>query len=199
MKLLVAKCPTNYNVLSCGMDYSYTYTEDAYKFAYPINSSQCVCQDLKNSFYCYAVCTNAPLTNFEIVMTNSSGAMTAACSPGSNVLGCHIYPTKNSLAVDNFTYFYPDSTGSECKCKSSSGAACIATCASDIDDYNINMAYRTGTATTYCSNDTMTLGCGSDPTGDLTKDKFRSTYPQSNNCQCSDSYGTLCYAICGHV
>ena len=66
MKLLTTKCPKNYNVLACGMDYTNTYNEDAYRFAYPSNSSQCVCQDLRNAYLCYALCTNAPLTNFEI-------------------------------------------------------------------------------------------------------------------------------------
>ena len=114
------------------------------------------------------------------------------------VLGCHLRPT--SLTEDYWKYWYPSPDGTKCICSHDYGAECIATCASNIVNYEIVSVYGTGTVTASCAiPNNQVLGCGNDRIGESGLCQFRSVYSQTNSCQCIDNYGTRCYAICGDI
>ena len=82
----LATCPSNQQLLSCGLMNYQTNNAEWYRSAVPISSSQCGCYDYWG-VYCVAWCTNVPINNFEIIVSSGSGMNTAACSAGKLVIG----------------------------------------------------------------------------------------------------------------
>ncbi len=119
----------------------YNFGEIDYRSIKPINSTTCECYDYRYA-RCIAWCTKLPVKNFEIVTEKSSGMFNVACPNGTNVLGCHIDPTIQWYGdYDCCRNFYPIDDGTGCTCSDYYGADCIATCASDINDYEVVSVY----------------------------------------------------------
>ena len=59
----LATCPSNQQLLSCGLMNYQTNNAEWYRSAVPISSSQCGCYDYWG-VYCVAWCTNVPINNF---------------------------------------------------------------------------------------------------------------------------------------
>ncbi len=191
-------CTTGYNLVSCGSDNNYFLKEELYRSAFPVGSLQCQCYD-NNGMSCVAWCTNARVNNFEIVRVNGSGEFSANCPVGKRVLGCHLDPVKLATA-DSWRYWYPSADGSKCNCKDDYGAGCVASCASYINNYEVVSAWGSNYVKVNCTRpNTQLLGCGTDPTGAIQKEKYRTVTPKGGSCVCYDSSGTRCYAVCGQV
>jgi hypothetical protein len=194
-------CSTGTNVVSCGMVNNNPYKEELFRSAIPIGSRSngCQCYDSNYGIKCIAWCTNARVNNFEIVRVNGSGVFSANCPAGKKVLGCHLDPVKLATA-DNWRYWYPSADGSKCNCKDDYGAGCVASCASYINNYEVVSAWGSNYVKVNCTRpNTQLLGCGTDPTGAIQKEKYRTVTPKGGSCVCYDSYGTRCYAVCGQV
>ena len=92
--------------------------------------------------------------------------------------------------------YYP-SSNTTCTCSDPYGMQCIATCASNIRNHEIITIESDGTFQVVCPPSSVALGCGMRPYANGS-DNFRSAFVVSERaCQCSDDYGTACYAICG--
>jgi len=192
-------CPSGYNLLSCGLDNSQKNIAEWYRSAIPISSATCECYDWWGVI-CEAWCTNVPINNFEIVTVHGSGVITASCPAGKQVLGCHIDPT--ALLVDNWRYWFPSADGSKCICKDAFGADCVASCASNINNYEVVSVWGSGNSpvTASCTKpNNQVLGCGSNPNGASNSENWRTTRAQLGSCLCFDYWGTQCYAICGQI
>ena len=192
-----ASCPSGMNLLSCGLDNTQTGTLEWYRSAIPISSTTCECYDFWGAS-CIAWCTNVPINNYEIQNVHGSGFFTATCPAGKQVLGCHLDPT--ALLVEDWRRWIPSSDGKTCTCYDYFGANCVASCASNINNYEVVSVKGSGVVRVGCTKpNNVILGCGSDPEGDSNKERFRTTFPQSGYCQCYDAYGTVCYAVCGTI
>ena len=192
-----ASCPSGQNLLSCGLDNFQKNTIDWFRSSKPISLYACQCSDT-TGVTCVAWCTNLPVNNAEIATSSGKGVFNVSCPAGKRVLGCHIYP--NMIGVDEWRYWYPSPDGSSCICYDSFGASCIATCAANINNYEVVSIWGTSFVTASCSKaNNQVLGCGSNPTGASAVENFRTTRAQSGSCVCFDSYGTRCYAICGQL
>lgn len=179
------------------MQNSQTKVEERYRSAVPINSVTCRCWDFWGAF-CVAWCTNVPVNNFEIVTASGSGQTVAACPAGKLVLGCHLDPT--GIFVDDWRYWYPSSDGTSCNCKDNFSHNCVASCASNINSYEVVSKWGTGNVTVSCTKpNNQVLGCGHNPNGASKKENYRVDYAQYNSCVCYDYFGTQCYAICGQI
>ena len=144
-------CPSNLDVLSCGLENRRTERWEKYRMAKPVNSYQCECYD-NFGVGCISWCTNLRIMNFEIIKVYGTGEFSATCTPGKKVLGCHIEPNRNNPS-DNWRYYVPSSDGSKCICKDNGGATCIASCASYISNYEVASAWGTGDVTVRCNRD----------------------------------------------
>ena len=195
--VFTASCSSGQTLLSCGLDNSQKDKAEWYRSSIPINSTTCECYDFFG-VTCVAWCTNVPINNIEIIKTSGSGNFTASCPTGKKVLGCHIDPT--ATQVEDWREFYPSADGTACNCYDYFGADCVASCASDINNYEVVSVWGTSLVTVGCSKpNNQVLGCGSNPDGANGLEKWRTTRAQSGSCVCFDFFGTRCYAICGQV
>jgi len=143
-----------------------------------------------------------PISNFEIVEMHSSGTFTVSCPLGKKVLGCHIDPKMN-YEGDTVRDFYPTNNGNDCTCGDHVGANCIATCASNLANYEIVNETGNNYVHVKCTHpEYKVLGCGGSPTlkykDPAYSEKWRAIQVQNEtSCTCYDYYGIRCYAICG--
>jgi hypothetical protein len=85
--------------------------------------------------YCVQLKNDFAFLVLQIVNTQGSRVFKAVCPAGKQVLGCHIDP-RNSQ-TENWRYWYPATDGSSCTCYDYYGAKCVATCASNINNYEV--------------------------------------------------------------
>jgi hypothetical protein len=197
--LIAASCPAGQYLLSCGLNNSQFNTPDLKRSAIPISKTTCNCFDYFG-VSCVAWCTNVLINNFEIVTVRGSGVITASCPVGKQVLGCHIDPTGSQ--VDIWRYWFPSADGTRCTCKDTYGADCVASCASNINNYEVVSVWGSGGVpfSVNCTKpNNQVLGCGSNPKVTSNNEEWRITYAQPGSCLCYDYFGTQCYAICGQI
>ena len=191
---LTASCNSGFSLLSCGSDnYRYDREQDGRSIV-PVDSSSCQCYDAFEAI-CVLWCYSGLINNFQIVKTPETGSLAgdiyAICPTGTQVLGCHPNPYYSGS-----NGYYP-STNTTCTCSDPYGMQCIATCASNIRNHEIITAESDGTFQVVCPPSTVALGCGMKPYANG-RNNFRSAFVVNKRaCQCSDNYGTACYAICG--
>ena len=191
-----ATCPTGFNLLFCGLESML----DKVRSAKPKNNRTCECNDnIYSTYHCYAWCTNLPVKGFEIVKSVATGTFSATCPAGKNAIGCHIVPS--TTAVQAKRQFFPVADGTGCSCYDSNATECVATCANQIQDYEVVSVWGKGFVYANCTDPTnRVLGCGIDPSLSTGIEKSRSCRPiNANSCRCFDTYGTQCYAICGKI
>jgi len=106
-----------------------------------------------------------PVKNFEIATKHVIGSSSSVqCPIGKKVLGCHIDPIIPYQGFDCCRNFYPSIDGAGCTCSDKYGANCIATCASDINDYEVVSVYGTNYVNVKCKKPgNIVLGCGGSP------------------------------------
>ena len=190
-------CPYKHRLLSCGMSNSQMNTTDWFRSSVPMDAYSCLCR-YRASSTCMGWCTNHPINNMELASSRGKGIFNVSCSAGKKVLGCHIDPITNQ--VENWRFWYPSPDGTACICYDFFGADCIATCASNINSYEVVSVWGSDYVIASCSKaNNQVLGCGSDPTGASAVENFRATWAQTSSCICFDRYRTICYAICGQL
>jgi len=191
--LFEARCPSGMRLLSCSLGNTQTVANDKSRSANTQYSTNCICNDIHGA-QCIAWCTNLPIPNFEIIVTEGIGNFFANCTSGKQVMGCTAFSSPAS--TDKWTY--PVADGSSCECNETLRANCYASCASNITNYEIVSTIGFGLVTATCTHpDNVVLGCGSKGTT-LISDPWRFSHPMSNtSCTCSNANGTKCYAICG--
>jgi len=185
-------------LLSCSMGNTQFKFSERFRSVKPINSTTCECYDDTHA-RCIAWCTMLPINNFEIVESNSSGIFTVSCPFGKKVLGCHIDPMMYS-GGDTIRDFYPTNNGTNCMCSDVVAANCIATCASNLANYEIVNVSGVKHVNVQCTHpDNKVLGCGGSPIKDPASfEKWRAIQVYNEtSCTCYDWYGINCYAICG--
>jgi len=116
---------------------------------------------------------------------------------------------------------YPDKEGKVCRCHDDRRTDCMATCASNVVDYDVVSQYGKSVALAQCTGSSVVLGCGMQPAyGDDTEEvlnmedidderlsKIENEEPRftawavkdSTKCECYDDLGITCYAICGRL
>lgn len=195
---IYSTCPTGYQLLSCGMDNTQTSYWEEFRSSRAINSQTCECYDYYG-MYCVAWCTTLPIKGFEVMVSHSSNIFSVSCSSGKQAMSCNIDPTTSSAEV--YREYYPSSSGGYCTCYDYYGADCITTCSTQVKNYEVVSAWGAGYITVTCTQPTnRVLGCGINPNGSPTYERFRTTRAFSgNSCRCYDGYGTNCYAICGQI
>ena len=202
-----SSCPATMNLLSCSLGNTQREALELFRSIKPLNTTTCECYD--NTYAsCIAWCTELPVNNFEIVTTYGTGSFDATCPNGTNVLGCHIDPVMPYFGFDCCRNFYPSDDGSGCSCSDIDGANCIATCASDINDYEVVSAYGTNNINVKCTKPgNVVLGCGGSPVNQWFKDYYDYQFElwrmvkvqNKTSCTCYDWFGITCYAICGKI
>ena len=192
-------CIDGYSLLSCGIDTWGTFLSEVYREMRPVNSTTCECRDFYGAV-CVSWCYHGPVSGFRISSVWGIGVFEADCPTGTNVIGCHVAPdTPLNLAFDSYRQYYP-SSNSACTCSDKIGTFCIATCASNIDNYEIQERTMNGTFQVVCSPSNFVLGCGMKPNNNTNYERFRIAFVvNATACQCHDLYGTTCYAICGQL
>jgi hypothetical protein len=191
-----SSCPSGMSLLSCGLDNTQKNDEEVYRSAKPISSTTCECYDYWGAS-CVALCTNVPINNFEIKNIGGSGTFTATCPVGKKVLGCHIDPGNKN---EDWRRWIPSADGTKCTCYDYFGANCVASCASNINNYEVVSIKGSGFISVGCTKpNNAILGCGSNPDGAPQKERWRTTFGQSGSCVCYDAFGTVCYAVCGTI
>lgn len=112
-----------------------------------------------------------------------------------------MYPEAGKDTAERYRRFYPNDGGTGCICYDAYGASCIATCASNIGKYEIIKSTGFGFVKAQCSAGNTVLGCGAAATQDSSSYDYQQAYfvtsADSNSCQCYNSAGNTCYAICG--
>ena len=196
-------CQPGMYVMSCGYaskDVDH-YHYDAFPGLLPVNNTSCECSNWVG-ITCAARCVNHPVLGYEIVMANDTGSVRPTCPVGKKVLGCHMNPTNFIYVYDPLRYFYPSDNGSSCVCNDDAGAACYATCVSDIKDYEIVTAHGDA-ADTFVSckiTGNVVMGCGQKSDDSPLYDHWTKMYiTDQTTCLCSNNYGIVCYAICGKL
>jgi hypothetical protein len=184
-------------LLSCGIENSQKSASGLSRKVKPISNTTCQCYD-EFAMNCVAWCTTLPISTFEIKTKMGAGFSSVGCSSGKQPLGCHISPTASS--TEQWRQYFPISSNNSCSCYDYFGTDCVASCGA-IMNYEVNSAYAAGTITVSCSNpNNKVLGCGINPKSSPGVDRFRTVKVASEiSCQCFDSYGTYCYAICGKI
>ena len=170
--------------------------EEIYRYAIPTNSKTCACYDYFGS-NCIVWCKSGTVPGFEIALSGREKVPRAICPDGTNVIGCHLIPS--FWAPERWRHFYPDSSGS-CTCYDNYGGVCVATCASDVNNYEIRNKFGRGVVTVNCRNqNTYVLGCGVKPFMSSAGFELWRTVLVADNrsCRCYDYFGVTCYAICG--
>lgn len=115
-------------------------------------------------------------------------------------MGCQIEPLKKE--PEKWRVYEPLSDGSGCHCYDYFGANCVATCASNIMQYEIKSTYvLRGSVQVQCSQGQQILGCGVHAyETEEVFEKFRAVFASSDTaCQCYDNYGAKCFAVCGRL
>ena len=189
-------CGDGYSVLSCGFDNIHGAAPEDYRYAIPTNPKTCACYDTYGCT-CIAWCKSGTVPGFEIVLSGREQVPRANCPAGTNVIGCHLIPS--FVTPERWRHFYPDSNGS-CTCYDNFGGVCVATCASNIKEYEIRHQFGYDVVTVNCLNqNTYVLGCGVLPrVSSAGHETWRFVHVgDSRSCQCYDSFGVTCYAICG--
>ena len=188
-------------LLYCGNKNTQTDNAEVYRSAKPINATTCECYDYFGE-ECNAWCTAAPVKDIEIPSTTSNNTFKATCSGGRLALGCHISLLQDK-SKDYWPAFYPTDGGSSCTCFHTYGAQCLAMCASNIANYEINEVVGNGTVIASCKLPGNTvLGCGSDAVRAQLKgpETFKTTrVSSSNSCECYNRYLVNCYSVCGQL
>ena len=187
-------CRPGYSLLSCGMTNNPFAGSESTRYSYPSSSTSCQCNAV-NSAVCIIWCTNA-VRGFQIATSNSQqGTFAVNCPSGKQVIGCHIL--QSSSSQEAWRRYYPADNGTSCICYDYTGAQCVASCASNIYDYEIRKQFGYGDVTVQCSGGNFVLGCGLWPTWSG-PDRFQAVFVASMaSCQCHNAYGITCYAICG--
>ena len=147
-----------------------------------------------------AWCTTLPVPGFEVIKLSASGASTISCSAGKQALGCHIDPTSSSSEL--WRQYFPLAAGSGCSCFDTYSAECTVTCANNIKDYELVLTSGMGDVVASCSDPTnRVLGCGIDPSKLFPNAEVWRTVRviSGSSCECHDSFGTGCYAVCGKI
>ena len=188
-------------MLSCGIDNVPTSQSEAYRSYFPLDSTTCQCYDNFGA-RCVAWCYSGSVNNFQIVKNPGTGFLTgnvdATCQPGSYVIGCHPNPNQ-MVTADGYRKYYPSSSQT-CTCVDTSGIQCIATCASNVRNYEIKAVTNTGVFQVVCSPSNAVLGCGMRTTTGAGVERWRTAFVfNSTACQCYDYFGTTCYAMCGQI
>jgi hypothetical protein len=196
-----SRCPTGYQLLSCGLDNTQNANWEKYRSCKASDSNTCQCYDYYG-MACVAWCTTLPLTGFEIQTITSLGYFTASCSAGKQILGCHIFPNQ-ALNYEVYRGYYPTSSGSYCTCYDYYGAECISTCSTQVKNQEVVSAYGGGYIYVTCAQPlNRVLGCGMSPNQAMTPnyERFRTSRVVSGNtCRCYDGAAAYCYAICGQI
>lgn len=191
-------CPNGTSVLYCGNRNTQLISQEVFRSAKPISATACQCYDYFGE-ECVAWCTAAPLKDIEIPITVSKQTFKATCSNGRQVLGCYLYP-RQGQPHEPWPAFYPSDSES-CTCYHRSEAECIAMCASNIANYEVNVVAGNGVVRASCVQPgNSILGCGSDAdeATKLASEKFPSVHVTGpNSCECFNRVHVKCYAICG--
>jgi hypothetical protein len=128
-------CPSGTSVLSCGIGDTQMSNHEVYRKAYPASSSTCTCYDYFGAS-CRAWCSNK-VANFAIQNSGTkSGHFSVSCPAGSKVLGCHIQPDM-SVTPELWRAYYPSNDGSSCNCYDYFGSNCVASCATNVVNYQV--------------------------------------------------------------
>ena len=167
----------------------------------PMSSTTCQCYDYYGAI-CVLWCYAGPVNNFQIVKSPTTGFLTgtviATCPTGSYVTGCHPNPDPGVSTVDGYRRYYP-SSNQACTCHDTQGIQCIATCATNVRNYEIRTVTSSGVFQVVCSPSNAVLGCGMSSTG-TGVEVYRTAFVYNTTaCQCYDYFGTTCYAICGQL
>jgi len=114
------------------------------------------------------------------------------------VLGCHARHTNDD---EKWPFNYPLVKGESCHCYNYFGVICVASCASNIRNYEVLHEFGTGEVRVTCSAGNFVLGCGikpRNPSRDF--EKWRTWAVKSiNSCECYDYFGATCFAVCGQI
>ena len=137
-------CSDGYSLLSCGIDTRGTFLSEIYREMRPVNSTTCECRDAYGAV-CVSWCYHGPVSGFHISSVWGIGVFEADCPPGTNVIGCHVEPyiPLHSNEYEFYRQYYP-SSNSACTCSDKIGTLCIATCASNINNYEIQERTMSG-------------------------------------------------------
>jgi len=188
-------------LISCGFQtYVNLLGADWYRQFFPLNTTTCQCKDSMGSS-CVAWCVNYKVPGFEIVNQVGAEFTQANCSNGNKALGCHIVPVPGS-GFDPKRFYYPNTNGSGCTCETKYGSTCIATCASGIQDYEINILTGVLSVFTPCKiPGNVVLGCGQmSYFSDVIIEQWPSMKVSNQTlCVCYNFFGVTCFAMCGKL
>ena len=114
------------------------------------------------------------------------------------MVGCHIHPEPTGT-YELHRQFYPIPDGTACQCYDGYGATCVASCASNVANYEIRARSGHGNVTVVCTAGNKVLGCGykSLDTSDQWSGYEMSHVANATSCQCFNAFGVVCYATCG--
>ena len=159
-------CNAGFSLLSCGIGNNKSSQPEAFRSNFPLNSTTCQCYDYYGA-KCVAWCYSGLVNNFQIVKNPGTGFLTGnvntTCPPGSYVIGCHPNPYQMYLS-DGYRKYYPSSSQT-CTCVDAYGIQCVATCASNVRNYEIRAVTSTGAFQVVCSPSNAVLRCGMRTTG----------------------------------
>jgi len=198
----MVSCPSGTHLLSCGSQTtSYSGGDVRQRKVIPVNSTTCQCYD-GNGVTCFAWCTTLRVKNFQIVTYYSVQNFQVNCPPGTLVLGCHLSPA--STSVDGYRYLstYPSPNGQSCFCYASRGGDCIATCASNLENYEVSLTTGTGTLISACNRPgNVALGVGylSRLVNSAYIDCQFGQIQDWTSCSCHFAGFIDCFCICGKL
>ena len=193
-------CPFGTSLLSCGSQTWTNVGREIFRQVHPMNSTTCLCHD-DQGVTCIAWCTSLPVESFLIAVVTSKGTFQVHCPPGKLVLGCHISPDFNTGMSQLYRSTYPSSDGQFCTCSDDYGADCVATCASNVVNYEVtsNSQSVSGNPISSCQKSgNVALGVGyriQPQVGD--DDTPYGSIQDNTSCYCHYSKTIDCYCICG--
>ena len=192
-------CPSGRSVLSCGNKNTQLQNREFYRSTKPLSATTCQCYD-KFGVECSAWCTSCPVRNFEISKVTSSGSYKAFCPSGKKVLGCYLSPLLDK-SYEVFPATFPSDGGSSCTCYHWFGAECLAICASNVDNYEINAESGKGFVISGCKKPGNTvLGCSAANGGNPSAEEFPTARVSgSSSCECYNRFSVTCFAVCGQL
>lgn len=193
-----SSCPSGYNLISCGTAIYQTNKIENYRGWWISSNTTCTCYD-SYGIYCAAWCTTLPLINITTPRFTSNGVVPVSCPAKSKNLGCSIRP--NPLKpIFRVRYSIPSKDNSSCSCNDPYEVTCQASCATNVQNYEIVSDYGFDIFHVFCGHpDNFVLGCGFESDG---PDAFATAFAETTtSCTCHSNtwYGGTCYAVCGQI
>lgn len=169
-----------------------------------MDSQTCHCRDA-NGMRCYAWCTNMPMPVIALQVANiydKNLLGRSFCSMyQSKLFGCSLNPSYESGTRHQNSQVFYELSG--CTCIDNPGAQCIATCAPNINFYEVVTVEGTGTVLASCSKlGNSVLGCSVfAPSAGGPTSWTHSRIKNETTCECSTAKDSLlsCVAFCGFL